>query len=123
MENKFENCITIIKSRIEYVDLPVSKVDIIISEWMGYWLLYECMLDSIIFAKNKWLRRDGLMFPDKATLFISGMEDEEYRASKIDFWDDVYGISMRSIKEVALREPLIDLIDPDWLVTNIWPVY
>ena len=71
------------------------------------------MLDSIIFAKNKWLRRDGLMFPDKATLFISGMEDEEYRASKIDFWDDVYGISMRSIKEVALREPLIDLIDPD----------
>ena len=77
------------------------------------------MLDSIIFAKNKWLRRDGLMFPDKATLFISGMEDEEFRASKIDFWDDVYGISMKSIKEVALREPLIDLIDPDCLVTNI----
>jgi len=63
------------------------------------------------------------MFPDKATLFISGMEDEEFRASKIDFWDDVYGISMKSIKEVALREPLIDLIDPDCLVTNIWPVY
>ena len=82
-------------------------------------MLYECMLDSIIFAKNKWLRRDGLMFPDKATLFISGMEDEEFRASKIDFWDDVYGISMKSIKEVALREPLIDLIDPDCLVTNI----
>ena len=36
MENKLENCITIIKSRIECVDLPVSKVDIIISEWMGY---------------------------------------------------------------------------------------
>ena len=71
------------------------------------------MLDAVIYAKNKWLRRDGLMFPDKATLFISGMEDDEYRASKIDFWDDVYGVSMRSIKEVAMREPLIDQIDPD----------
>ena len=47
--------ITLIKGKIEEVDLPVDKVDIIISEWMGYCLLYESMLDTVLFARDKWL--------------------------------------------------------------------
>ena len=35
--------------------LPVEKVDIIISEWMGYCLFYESMLNSVLFARDKWL--------------------------------------------------------------------
>lgn len=30
--------ITLIKGKMEEVELPVQKVDIIISEWMGYFL-------------------------------------------------------------------------------------
>lgn len=33
--NKFSDVITIIKGKVEEVELPVEKVDIIISEWMG----------------------------------------------------------------------------------------
>lgn len=33
----------------------MEKVDIIISEWMGYFLFYESMLDTVIFARDKWL--------------------------------------------------------------------
>lgn len=40
---------------MEEVVLPVDKVDIIISEWMGYFLLYESMLDSVLFARDKYL--------------------------------------------------------------------
>lgn len=47
--------ITLIKGKIEEVELPVEKVDIIISEWMGYCLLYESMLDTVLFARDKWL--------------------------------------------------------------------
>jgi protein arginine N-methyltransferase 1 len=32
---------------MEEVNLPFPKVDIIISEWMGYFLLYESMLDTV----------------------------------------------------------------------------
>ena len=39
---------------MEEVKLPVEKVDIIISEWMGYFLLFESMLDSVIYARNKY---------------------------------------------------------------------
>jgi len=48
--------ITLVKGKVEDVELPgVEKVDIIISEWMGYCLFYESMLNTVIFARDKWL--------------------------------------------------------------------
>ena len=32
---------------MEEIELPVERVDLIVSEWMGYLLLYESMLDSV----------------------------------------------------------------------------
>ena len=49
--------ITIFRGKVEEVELPVEKVDIIISEWMGYCLFYESMLNTVIFARDKWLVR------------------------------------------------------------------
>lgn len=75
--------ITLIKGKMEEVVLPVEHVDIIISEWMGYFLLYESMLDSVLFARDKYLSPGGLMFPDEATLFLAGIEDQDYKEEKI----------------------------------------
>lgn len=47
--------ITVLKGKIEEIELPVTKVDIIISEWMGYFLLFENMLDTVLYARDKWL--------------------------------------------------------------------
>lgn len=30
----------------------MEKVDIIISEWMGYFLFYESMLDTVLYARQ-----------------------------------------------------------------------
>jgi hypothetical protein len=69
---------------------PTSlQVDIIISEWMGYFLLYESMLDTVIFCRDKWLVPGGLVFPDTCRLLVTAIEDGEYRRDKIDFWDNV----------------------------------
>lgn len=38
-----------------------STVDVIISEWMGYFLVRESMFDSVILARDKWLKPGGLM--------------------------------------------------------------
>lgn len=44
--NKLEDKITVINGEIEKIELPdgVNKVDIIVSEWMGFYLLHESML-------------------------------------------------------------------------------
>eukprot|EP00467_Chlorarachnion_reptans_P017442 CAMPEP_0114513164 /NCGR_PEP_ID=MMETSP0109-20121206/15405_1 /TAXON_ID=29199 /ORGANISM="Chlorarachnion reptans, Strain CCCM449" /LENGTH=192 /DNA_ID=CAMNT_0001692981 /DNA_START=85 /DNA_END=660 /DNA_ORIENTATION=+ len=85
-DNGFQDTITLIKGKVEEITLPVDSVDIIISEWMGYFLLYESMLDTVLFARDKWLAKGGHIFPDKASMFIMGIEDHEYRQSKIDYW-------------------------------------
>ena len=66
-DNKLDDVVTIIRGKVEEVSLPegVEKVDIIISEWMGYCLFCESMLDTVLYARDKWLKPGGLMFPDR----------------------------------------------------------
>lgn len=52
-----------IQGKAEEVTLPVDKVDVIVSEWMGYFLLYESMLDTVLFCRDKWLVPGGAIFP------------------------------------------------------------
>ena len=82
-ENGLEDKITIINGLIEEIALPVEKVDIIISEWMGYFLLYESMFDSVLFARDKWLAEDGIMMPDTAKMYIAALDDEHYYNKKL----------------------------------------
>jgi protein arginine N-methyltransferase 1 len=121
-DNGLDHIVTLIKGKVEEVTLPVDKVDIIISEWMGYFLLYESMLDTVIWARDKWLVPGGLIFPDKATLYITAIEDADYKEDKINFWDKVYGFNMSCIKEMALREPLVDTVDQNMLISNSVPI-
>lgn len=81
--NGMSSKITLLQGKMEEVKLPYEKVDIIISEWMGYFLLYESMLDTVLYARDKYLKKDGLIFPDKATIFMAGIEDGEYKEEKI----------------------------------------
>lgn len=85
-----------INGKVEDVELPVDKVDTIISEWMGYFLIYESMLDTVLFARDKWLRQNGMLFPDKAAMFIAGIEDEQY----------YYNTSVRFLRRRASGTPL-----------------
>jgi len=118
--NHLENTVTIIKGKVEEVELPegIEKVDIIISEWMGYCLLYESMLQTVLFARDKWLAPGGMIMPDRATLYLTGIEDRTYKDEKINWWDQVYGFDMSCIRKTAISEPLVDVVDPKQVITN-----
>lgn len=81
--NGMSNKITLLQGKMEEVQLPFPKVDIILSEWMGYFLLYESMLDTVLYARDHYLVPKGLIFPDRATIFLAGIEDGEYKDEKI----------------------------------------
>ncbi|CAK5281811.1 unnamed protein product, partial [Mycena citricolor] len=82
--NGFKDTITLVKGKLEDVELPIQEFDIIISEWMGYFLLYESMLDTVLLARDKYLKKDGLIFPDTATLYMAAIEDQDYKEEKIN---------------------------------------
>ncbi|XP_014284743.1 uncharacterized protein Art8 [Halyomorpha halys] len=115
-ENKFSHVIKVIEGEMERVIIP-EKVDIIISEWMGFYLLHEGMLDSVLFAK-KYLKPNGVMFPEECTLYISLCELPQY----FDEWYNLHGVKMgtfgKSIRELAQGKPEIGYICKDSLLSN-----
>ena len=42
------------------------------------------MLDTVILARDKYLKPGGSMFPDEATLYLAAIEDQEYKEEKIN---------------------------------------
>ncbi len=62
LSNKYQDRITIIKGRIEEIELP-EKVDVIISEPIGFLLVHERMLESYVVARDRFLKPGGLMMP------------------------------------------------------------
>lgn len=93
-DNKLDHIITLVKGKVEEVTIPVDKVDLIISEWMGYFLLYESMLPSVLYARDKWLVPGGGVYPNRAIMYVAGIECTEYKDSKLEFWKNVYGFDM-----------------------------
>ena len=114
MENIFNNglsnTITCVKGAIEDVVLPVDKVDVIVSEWMGYFLLYEAMLPSVLYARDKYLKPDGIMAPSSATMWIAPVADPEFVSDHISYWRDVYGFDMKAMQEGIYDEARIDVM-------------
>ena len=92
--NGLANIITVIQGKIEEISLPegINQVDIIISEWMGYALLYESMLNSVLHARDRFLRPGGVMAPSQCRMMLGLCDGSEIHKDRIGFWEDVYGM-------------------------------
>jgi len=58
------------------------------------------------------------MFPDTATMYLAAIEDQDYKDEKINFWENVYGFDYSCIRDIALREPLVDVVDLKSVATD-----
>lgn len=118
--NKISN-IEFVKGRLENLQLPLAegeKVDIIVSEWMGYLLLFEGMLDSVIYARDKYLKPGGLLLPNRCTVNLVGLGDEERHSDYIGFWNDVYGFQMTTMQSRVLQEAIVDTCRSEHIISD-----
>ena len=102
--NGYTDVITLIQGKLEDVDLPVDSVDFIVSEWMGYGLLYESMLPSVLYARDKYLVDGGVVYPDMAYMYMEALDDTDWYHEKIGFWDNVYGFDMNCMSKRVMNE-------------------
>lgn len=115
--------IEVVPAMLEELDKSIqiqpNSVDVLISEWMGYCLLYESMLSSVLFARDKWLKPGGAILPDTATIFVAGFGRG---GTSFPFWDNVYGFDMscvgKELVENAAQTPIVDVLDSCDIVTN-----
>ncbi|XP_073389493.1 probable protein arginine N-methyltransferase 6 isoform X2 [Physcomitrium patens] len=95
--NNLSDVITVHHGRVE--DLQIfEEVDVIVSEWMGYMLLYE--------------------------LYMAPITNAEKYSECIDFWRSVYGIDMSAMlplaKQCSFEEPCIETVPAESVLS--WPI-
>ena len=105
--NRLDGTITCLRGKIEELTLPVPQVDIVVSEWMGYCLLFEAMLDSVLWARDRYLKPDGLMVPSHTTLHVAPLSDADFVQDNVGFWRDVYGFDMQAMQEKICEDVLV----------------
>ncbi|CAH1393308.1 unnamed protein product [Nezara viridula] len=114
-DNGFESKITLIKGAIENIILE-DKFDIIISEWMGYFLLFERMLESIIIARDRFLKKDGLLLPSSCSLWLAGCSDSVVYSERTNSY--FMGFKMEPLRRARFSEPAIEIVPEDKIVTK-----
>jgi predicted RNA methylase len=81
-QRPYRGKISLHRCMAENYKLGRIKADLIVSEWMGYFLLYENMLPSVFAVRDKVLKKDGEIIPREATLVISGYLKNDTLTSK-----------------------------------------
>lgn len=101
------------------IQVPQNGFDVLVSEWMGYCLLYESMLSSVLYARDHFLKPGGAILPDTATILGAGFGKG---GTSLPFWENVYGFDMSCIgKEVtstSARFPVVDVLVSQDIVTE-----
>lgn len=115
--NNIDN-VKLIKGRLEDTEIGVEKVDVIVSEWMGYFLLFEGMMDSLIYARDRHLAEGGILLPNRCNMSLVAFGDEERHAELIGFWDKVYGFDMSCMKPEVLKDAVIEICRPQFILSE-----
>ncbi|KAJ7868782.1 protein arginine N-methyltransferase [Mycena olivaceomarginata] len=99
--NGLDDIITVIQGKVEDITLPdgVEQVDVIISEWMGYALLYESMLDS-------------------CQMMLALCDASEVSKDRVDFWDDIYGFDLSTMSQDLYDEAIVDVVGPETILST-----
>lgn len=111
--NGLGDVVQVVEGLAEDVSLP-EKVDVIVSEWMGFYLIHESMLESVLVARDRWLRPGGLMLPGRARIWASPVEAEELRC-EIEAYKSMHGLDLEPVGTAELErrcaEPQVESVD------------
>ncbi|TRM62093.1 S-adenosyl-L-methionine-dependent methyltransferase [Schizophyllum amplum] len=117
-ENGYEDIVTVIRGKVEDIQLPdgIEKVDVIISEWMGYALLYESMLDSVLRARDRF--NPSVMAPSQCQMMLALCDGDEVYKDRVEFWNDIYGLDMSAMAENFFDDAVVDVVGPQSLLSD-----
>ncbi|XP_035667001.1 protein arginine N-methyltransferase 8-like isoform X2 [Branchiostoma floridae] len=120
-KNGLDHIITILEGKVEEIELPgVDKVDILLSEVMGVGLIHEGTLQSLVIARDRFLKPGGILFPDKNTLYICAIEDKKMHDKHVTYWKDVNGYGMNAMADASKSYAWHHPIRPQQPVTDYY---
>lgn len=109
-------------AKMEDENLDIPPIDTIISEPIGVLLVHERMIESFLYARDKYLKKGlGRMMPDTGTIYLAPFTDANLwtqTMSKARFWEskDFYGVDFSALaldaKDEIFGQPVVGCFDP-----------
>lgn len=84
-DNGLESKIQFMNCRAEEAEIP-EKVDCVVSEWMGVFGLQTNMLPSVISIRDRYLKTEGKILPDKVSLHLALVSSERIYHETVGKW-------------------------------------
>lgn len=113
--------IEVVQAKIEEPNLPIPKVDILISEPIGVLLVHERMIESFLCARDRYLKPGGVVLPASGQIHLLPFSDAmlwSETIAKARFWenDSFYGVDLTPLAKDAREEyfgmPVVGHFDP-----------
>jgi hypothetical protein len=89
--------IEVIHAKAEEVTWLQKTADVIVSEWIGYFLLFERMLPSVLAVRDTHLKKDGIMIPRRARMMIAGVS-----ADRNSYGIDLSNAGLQEIEDICV---------------------
>jgi SAM-dependent methyltransferase len=101
----------------DHKDLKLdTKVDLLVSEWMGHFLFHEEMLGPLLNLRDKYLVEGGTMIPGKISLHAGLVTDDFVYKDSAFLKQTPYGIDFSPIADAPLCETLLETVTPQQIM-------
>ena len=123
-QNGFAHVVRVFRGKVEELDTAlqayVGQVDFLVSEWMGYFLLYESMLPSVLYARDRYLRKGGTLAPSHCRMLMAAATDDGHGVlrERFRFWEDVYGFTMPSMTQGLVNDAATEEVEASAIVSH-----
>lgn len=127
--NGFASVACVLEGRIEELagvvdaELGSQRVDVLVSEWMGFMLVCEDMFQSVAFARDRWLAEDGIVIPTECKVFLAPFSHPALIERMTGYWGSKpYGVDLSVLALPALdqhlAQPVIDILPSEHVLAR-----
>ena len=78
------------------------------------------MLDTVLYARDRWLKPDGIMMPDNCRLYLTASSDQALHERNLEYWENVYGFQMTCMRTAVVKEASVMVVNASHIATLLF---
>jgi protein arginine N-methyltransferase 1 len=114
--NGYEDRVEFIQELSTNVHLP-EPADVIVSDAGGVVPFHKQHIPTIADARARLLAEDGVLIPERDTLWLSVVDDPEIYRDQVACWDDFYEFDLMAARSIVANGWSKQHVDPDHLLS------
>lgn len=115
--NNYQDVITVFQGPIENIDFN-EKADLVFTTSFGYGLLLNSLINEFLFARDHFLKDDGILIPSSAEIYLSTCIKSSFSYLNKCQWKNMYGFDFTPIEKDEINDACIDCVSKTRIMTD-----